>query len=94
MTTRLVMSEFIFFSQGNPFPHTINNNAGSAQLKRTFVIVGGYNSTVWADDSTLDTLYRYNPNEDSWTLLPSRLTVPRHDVSAFPVRMDAFKECN
>ncbi len=60
---------------------------GSVQLKRTFIVVGGRNGSV-----PLDTLYKYNPDEDSWSLLPSRLAVPRFELSAFPVSMN-FRNC-
>ncbi len=77
------------FCTGNPLPHKITWNADSAQFKNTFVVVGGHNGKA-----ALDTLYRYNPDDDAWTLLPSRLTVPRWDNSAFPVNMNAFKKCD
>ena len=74
---------------GNPLPHTITHNAGSAQFKNTFIIVGGSNTKA-----DVDTLYRYNPDDDSWTLLPSKLDIPRHDVAAFPVSKKAFRKCD
>ena len=70
-------------------PHVITSQTEVVQLKKTFVIVGGRNVSA---QETLDTLYKYNPDNDSWRLLPTRMTVRRDGVAAFAVSMN-FRNC-
>jgi hypothetical protein len=44
----------------------------------TFMLVGGLTD----DNEVLDTVYRYIPDREDWTLLPTRLASPKSKVAA------------
>ena len=74
---------------GNPFPTTLDLPT-VAQHGDTFYIVGGYDPTA----SDLDTIYRYEVEEDSWTLLPNRMTYTREAPTAMVVKSSIFPSCD
>jgi N-acetylneuraminic acid mutarotase len=41
-----------------------------------------------SDNSNLSTIYRYKPQEDSWTLLDAKLNEGKHDVIAMLVERE------
>ena len=63
--------------------------ARSAPYSDSFVMVGGYNK-----GSYLDTVYYYEPETDSFTLLEGRLGSVKENVSPIMVKRAMFPECN
>ena len=61
-----------------------------AQDRDTFYVVGGYNGTT----SSFDTVYRYEPPSDSWTLLPERMAYKRYAATAMVVKGSLFPSCD
>ena len=60
-----------------------------AQLRDTFCIVGG-----WDGESNFDTIYCYDPEEDTWPLLPNRMRYPRRAATAILVNSKIFGSCS
>ncbi len=70
-------------------PHDLRL-AESVPFQDSFLIVGGdmdYNT-----GDSLDTIYYYNPAEDSWDLMDQKLSVPGGPSAAFMVP-DSFAGC-
>ena len=76
---------------GNPFPVPINLPA-VAQYGNSFYIIGGL-SRMGIQSYYYDTIYRYEPDDDSWTLLPNRLKYPRYGATAMIVDRSIFPAC-
>ncbi len=49
----------------------------------TFLLVGGHDGA-----RALDTMYRYDADEDKFVLIPQKLSVPVHAIAAFAVDID------
>ena len=80
---------FNFFSlTGAPLPTPIAAGA-SVPHGDTFFIAGG----IAPSSRNLNTLYRYNVDADSWTLMPDRMARGRLEAAAFPVAKEAFPAC-
>ena len=63
-------------------------------LDDTFLIVGGldyYSSNP--DPASLDTIYKYNQADDSWTLQEAKLPYPVAKPVAMMVDIDIFSPC-
>ena len=41
----------------------------------------------------LDTVYKYEAKNESWTLMPERMSQPKHAVAAFLVNPEEFPSC-
>ena len=68
--------------------------AAVVPLDDTFLIVGGldyYSSN--ADPASLDTVYKYNQADDSWTLQEAKLPYPVAKPVAMMVDIDIFSPC-
>ena len=55
----------------------------------TFILVGGRNSNL----ETVDTLYMYQPADDSWIELDAKLESGKKDVIAMVVKQSNFPQC-
>ena len=64
--------------------------ADSVPFGDAFLLVGGadYNTA-----QTLDTILSYNPNDDTWIEMPSKLTTPRVYPTVIPVKRSIFPSC-
>jgi N-acetylneuraminic acid mutarotase len=60
--------------------------ATSVPFGDTFLLVGGETT----NGSKLSTIYRYNPEDDSWTLLDSRMKEGKRNVIAMLVDRELF----
>jgi N-acetylneuraminic acid mutarotase len=67
-----------------PFPQIIQY-ATSVSFGDSFLVVGGYGDTL------LSTIFQYNPDEDSWTLLSSRMKQSKAGVFAMMVEREMFE---
>ena len=68
--------------------------AAVVPLDDTFLIVGGldyYSSNT--DPASLDTIYKYNQADDSWTLQEAKLAYPVAKPVAMMVDIDIFSPC-
>jgi hypothetical protein len=70
---------------GNPFPRPIYG-ATIIPIGDSLLLVGGI-TTGWL---RLDTIYLYNPDDDSWTLLDARMQNRNVDVIAMLVKRAIF----
>ena len=86
----MTIPKLCFSLAANPFPTTLDLPT-VAQHEDTFYIVGGYSNQLVSD---LDTIYRYDVAEDSWTLLPNRMTYTREAPTAMIVRSSIFPSCD
>ena len=57
--------------------------------QETFILVGGRNSNL----ETVDTLYMYQPADDSWLELDAKLESGKKDVIAMVVKQSNFPQC-
>ena len=62
----------------------------SLEYGDTFLVIAGHT----ADEKDLDTIYKFEPETEGWTLMPERLARPLHGVSAIPVYPGEFPEEN
>ena len=76
------------FIAGNTFPTTIGYPA-VAQDVNSFYIIGG----LEVDFFPMDTIYSYEPNNDSWTLLPNKMQYRRDGATAMIVKSSIFPSC-
>ena len=58
-------------------------------MQDTFILVGGRNSSL----ATVDTLYMYQPADDSWIELDAKLESGKKDVIAMVVTESNFPQC-
>jgi N-acetylneuraminic acid mutarotase len=73
----------------NPLPKPIAFGT-AVPYGRSFLLVGGVikeNKVV----TDLSTIYRYNPEEDSWTLLDSRMKEGKRSVIAVLIDRDVLE---
>ncbi len=77
---------------GNPLPFK-SDYVKSITHGDTFYLIGGRNISQSYGSSYLETIYRYEPDTDGWTLLQSRLSSPQYGVEAFPVGHMEFPDC-
>ena len=82
------MLSFILLFPGNSLP-TVSHRASSVQYMDTFVVVGGYSDGT----GNLDTILKYNTNNDTWSELPEKLKKARSDHTAIMVDRSIFPEC-
>ena len=86
------------FNLGNPLPRGIEQ-ATVVPLNGTFLLVGGYDSDSPDCNSNpfngcaLDTIYRYEKLDDSWTLLETKLPIAAAKPVAMMVDIDIFTPC-
>jgi hypothetical protein len=71
---------------GNPFPHQISC-ATVVSYGNSFLLVGGICYGPY-----LSTIYRYNPEEDSWTLLDGRMKNGKCSAIAMLVKREIFEK--
>ena len=77
-----------FSSSGaHPFPHVLRA-ATSLQHGDSFLVIGAHNAT-----SNRDTVYRFNPATEGWTLVPGRMARIKHAPAAFLVGPEDFPAC-
>jgi hypothetical protein len=77
----------VFFSFSvNPFPHLIWD-ATSVPFGNSFLLLGGRKTS---QRDRLDTIYCYNPDDDSWTLLNAKLKNSACSVAAMAVPWKMF----
>ena len=66
------------------------------QLGDTFLLVGGYyeddEPPIWTDGD-LDTIWKYEPSTDSWTLLDTKIPFRMESPIALMVDIDIFPDC-
>ena len=63
-------------------------------LDDTFLIVGGLDYSISGPASlSLDTIYKYNQADDSWTLQEAKLPYPVAKPVAMMVDRDIFTSC-
>lgn len=74
---------------GNPFPDNGIFDATVVPLEESFLLVGGYDGYPL----TLDTIYKYNKDNDTWSLLETRLPSPAEKPIALLVDIDIFPSC-
>ena len=80
----------------NQFSSTVNNlpvlvfGADSVPYHDSFILVGGRD---WNAIPPLDTILLYNPGNDSWVEMPSKLKTPRYYPTVIPVRPSMFPSC-
>jgi N-acetylneuraminic acid mutarotase len=70
----------------NPLPQPIWN-ATVVPFGDSFYLVGGQTS----NGSNLNTIYLYNPDEDSWTLLDAKLKQGKYGVIAILIDKQLFR---
>ena len=73
----------------NPLPKSIYY-AASVPYDNSFLLIGGYGSGT----GDLADIYKYNPDNDEWTMLESELKTPRYRHVALLVPQSIFPECN
>ena len=76
-------------STGNNLPYPIEA-AASVPYKDSFLLVGGY---LYDTDEVLDTIIKYNPEDDSWLEMPAKLQTPRYWHTVIPVKQSIFNSC-
>merc|ERR1712117_658304 len=77
----------------NPLPRSIEG-AAVVPLDDTFLIVGGLAYSISGPASlSLDTIYKYNQADDSWTLQEAKLPYPVAKPVAMMVDRDIFTSC-
>ena len=66
------------------------------QLGESFLLVGGYYEAddfpIWTDGD-LDTIWKYEPSTDSWTLLDTKIPFRMEEPIALMVDIDIFPDC-
>ena len=62
------------------------SDATVVPLEESFLLVGGYYGEV-------DTIYKYQKGNDSWSLLETRLPIPAEKSIAILVDVDIFPQC-
>ena len=71
--------------------------AAVVPLNDTFLIVGGldygYDPAPGTEPGVLDTIYKYNQADDSWTLQEAKLPYPVNKPVAMMVDIDIFTPC-
>ena len=70
----------------------VMSNTAVAQHEGTFYLVGGMTRTFPTE--RLDTVYRYEPSDESWTLMPNRMKFEREGVTAMMVDASLFPACD
>ena len=60
----------------------------ATKVRNTLYIVGG-----WDGNLNFDSIYRYNSEDDSWTVLPNRMRCPRRALTAMIVESSIFGSC-
>ena len=74
-------------------PQKITNGAVVTQ-DESFLIVGGYYYQAPIDQGPIDTIYKYNKIDDSWTLLDTKIPTPTMYAVASMVDLDIFPPCS
>jgi hypothetical protein len=73
----------------NDLPVQYELYAGSSiQYDDTFLAVGGYAQMDEEVDEVVETIFRFNPKDESWSLTQSTLSIGRTEFSAFLVPND------
>ena len=67
--------------------------AAVVPLDDTFLIVGGFDYVDPVSSGPLDTIYKYNQADDSWTLQEAKLPYPVTKPVAMMVDRDIFTSC-
>ena len=76
---------------GNPFPRASITDSKAVPVGDTFIVVGGFDGGI---RRYLDTIYKYEPLDDSWTLLETKLPFKKGNVMALMVEIDIFPPCS
>jgi hypothetical protein len=79
---------------GNPLPKPIFD-ATAVPFGDSFLIVGGSSAfpISWGKErKNNNTVFRYNPDEDSWTLLDARMKEEKYEVIAMLVDKQMFQK--
>ena len=61
-------------------------------FEESFLLVGGY-SGIAGGHVMLDTIYKYQKGNDSWSLLETKMPSPARDPVAMMVDVDIFPSC-
>ena len=89
------------FISGNPLPKPLES-ATVVQLDESFLLVGGWHEFIDEDVgggiidellSVQDTIWKYEPLADSWTLLETRIPYAAINPIAMMVDIDIFPDC-
>ncbi len=62
----------------------------SVQYGDTFLVVGGHDETA----ADRDAVYAFDPQTENWTLMPERMSGPKHGVAAVLVGPGDFLRCS
>jgi len=65
----------------NDFPVFVEQGA-AAGFRDSFIVVGGYDDQ---QNEYLPTIFKYEPESESWTLFGHSLRIPRYDHTLIPV---------
>ena len=76
----------------NPLPIVIAHPS-VAQQGNTFYLVGGETDPTFPV-TRLDTVYRYEASDESWTLMPNRMKSERYGATAMTVDASLFPSCD
>ena len=79
------------FSPGNPLPLPLAD-ATVVPLDETFLLVGGFLSDDYPSYS--DSIYKYEKQDDSWTLLDTKIPFRVRNLIALMVDIDIFPSCS
>ena len=75
---------------GNPLPFGPIFDASSVQYGRTFFMIGGKSDTrVY-----LDTVHKYDPDQDNWEEMEVTLSEPRSGATAMIIDSSIIPGCN
>ena len=75
---------------GNGLPFRIHTMASVPLAEEdSFALVGGQ-----VNGKVLNTVFKYDPANDSWELLSQRLSQPRSPTVSFAVKRSAFPNCD
>ena len=69
------------------------SNTAVAQHEGTFYLVGGMTNPNFPV-TRLDTIYRYEPSDESSMLMPNRMKFEREGVTAMMVDASLFPACD
>ncbi len=82
----LIYVLYLHSYEGNPFPSKLSH-ARTIAFGDTFLLVGGLllDQGQVSLRNLVNTIYRYEADADTWTLLSERLRIPRSNPVAFHV---------
>ena len=81
---------FMISISGNPLPFGPIFDASTVQYGRTFFMIGG--ASDWGD--YLDTVHKYDPDQDNWEEMEVTLSEPRAWVAAMIIDSSIIPGCN